>query len=125
MCKSCGDGVPLRSFCAAVYHNSEACLGEAQVFDVTFADSATFPWVWPACFKKGVAAVHRGRCSSQRVSVRPVPRSRARSAQGSEQFDGLGHLLWLHSLMLLRLATPSTALAWLVALELVRHICWM
>ena len=61
-CKACkkSDGDRLAcSFCTAVYHNSEACLGEARVANEALAKSASFPWACPACFKKGVAAVQR------------------------------------------------------------------
>ena len=59
VCKAGGDGLLACSFCTAVYHNSEECLGEAQVANEALAKSASFPWACPACFKKGVAAVQR------------------------------------------------------------------
>ena len=37
-----------------MYHNSEACLGEAQVANEALAKSASFPWACPACYKKAV-----------------------------------------------------------------------
>ena len=59
-CKVCKLGGELLacSFCAAVYHNSDACLGESKLSG-ELAASACFPWVCPACFKKGVALVQR------------------------------------------------------------------
>lgn len=47
------------SFCTAVYHNSDACLGEAKMALEALVKSPTFPWAFPACFKKGVAAIQR------------------------------------------------------------------
>ena len=47
------------SFCTAVYHNSIACLGEANMSLEALVESPTFPWACPACFKKGVAAIQR------------------------------------------------------------------
>ena len=57
-CKSGGDGLLACSFLTTVYHNAEACLGEAQE-DEALAKSASFPWACPACLKKGIAAVQR------------------------------------------------------------------
>ena len=59
-CKKCKLGGKLLacSFCNAVYHNSDACLGEAKLSDA-LAASACFPWACPTCFKKGVASVQR------------------------------------------------------------------
>ena len=59
-CKVCKQGGELLacSFCTAVYHNSDACLGEAKLSS-ELAASACFPWACPACFKKGIASVQR------------------------------------------------------------------
>ena len=46
------------SFCTAVYHNSDACVGELKLSD-ELAASACFPWACPSCFKKGVVSVQR------------------------------------------------------------------
>ena len=59
-CKKCKGGGELLacSFCSAVYHNTEACLGDAKVSEA-LAESPSFPWACPACFLKGVKAVQR------------------------------------------------------------------
>ena len=59
-CKVCKQGGELLacSFCTAVYHNSDVCLGESKL-SVELATSACFPWACPACFKKGIASVQR------------------------------------------------------------------
>ena len=59
-CKCCKRGGELLacSFCTAVYHNSDACLGEAKLSG-ELAASACFPWACPACFKKGITSVQR------------------------------------------------------------------
>ena len=46
------------NFCTAVYHNSDACLDDAKVAPA-LAESPSFPWACPACFKKGITAVQR------------------------------------------------------------------
>ena len=77
-CKAGGDGLLVCSFCTAVYHNSEACLGEAQVVNEALAKSASFPWACPACFKKGVAAVQRAalKPTGQRAAGAKKPRKK-------------------------------------------------
>ena len=87
VCKAGGDGLLACNFCTAVYHNSAACLGEAQVVNEALAKSASFPWACPACFKKGVAAVQRValKPTGQRAAGAKTPRSRARSSASSEQ----------------------------------------
>ena len=77
-CKAGGDGLLACSFCTAVYHNSEACLGEAQVVNEALAKSASFPWACPACFKKGVAAVQRAalKPTGQRAAGAKKPRKK-------------------------------------------------
>ena len=85
VCKAGGDGLLACSFCTAVYHNSEACLGEAQVVNEALAKSASFPWH----ASRRASPPSSGRRSSRWVSARPAPRSRARSAQRSEQFARL------------------------------------
>ena len=77
-CKAGGDGLLACSFCTAVYHNSEACLGEAQVVSEALAKSASFPWACPACFKKGVAAVQRAvlKPMGQRAAGAKKPRKK-------------------------------------------------
>ena len=59
-CKTCKHSGELLacSFCTAVFHNTDACLGEHKLSD-ELAASACFPWACPACFKKGVASVQR------------------------------------------------------------------
>ena len=59
-CKVCKKGGELLacSFCAAVYHNSSACLGESTL-SCELAASACFPWACSGCFKKGIASVQR------------------------------------------------------------------
>ena len=59
-CKKCKQGGELLacSFCTAVFHNSDACLGEDK-HSVDLAASSCFPWACPACFKKGIASVQR------------------------------------------------------------------
>ena len=77
-CKAGGDGLLACSFCTAVYHNSEACLGEANVVSESLAKSASFPWACPACFKKGVAAVQRAvlKPTGQRAAGAKKPRKK-------------------------------------------------
>ena len=76
MCKSGSDELLACSFCTTVYHNSEACLGEARVANE--AKSASFPWACPACFKKGIAAVQRGalKPTGQRAAGAKKPRKK-------------------------------------------------
>ena len=59
-CKCCKLGGELLacSFCTAVYHNTDACLGEAKLSG-ELAASACFPLACPACFKKGITSVQR------------------------------------------------------------------
>ena len=64
-CKCCkkqaqqgGEWLLACNFCTAVYHNSDACLGDSKVVPA-LAESPSFPWACPACFKKGIAAVQR------------------------------------------------------------------
>ena len=62
-CKTCKQGskegsLLACSFCAAVFHNSDECLGDAKLPEPLFS-SPTFPWACPACFKKGVTAIQR------------------------------------------------------------------
>ena len=58
-CKKQGGELLACSFCAAVYHPTAECLGEAMLAQGALAASSSFPWACPACFKKGVAAVQR------------------------------------------------------------------
>jgi hypothetical protein len=78
VCKVGGDGLLACSFCTAVCHNSEACLGEANVVSESLAKSASFPWACPACFKKGVAAVQRAalKPTGQRAAGAKKPRKK-------------------------------------------------
>ena len=46
------------SFCTAVYHNTDACLGEAKL-DEPLAKSASFPWVCPACWKRAAVSIQK------------------------------------------------------------------
>ena len=82
-CKVCKQGGELLacSFCTAVYHNSEGCLGEANVVNKALVKSASFPWACPACFKKGVAAVQRAvlKPTAQRAAGAKKPRKRAKN----------------------------------------------
>ena len=48
----------MHSFCTAVFHNSDSCLGNAKLPEPLFK-SPTFPWACPTCFKKGVTAIQR------------------------------------------------------------------
>jgi hypothetical protein len=59
-CKACKQGGMLLacSFCTAVYHNTDACLGESKL-SPELAASASFPWACPVCFKKGITSVQR------------------------------------------------------------------
>ena len=59
-CKVCKNGGELLAccFCAALYHNSKACLPHATLSSA-LAASVCFPWACPACFKKGIASVQR------------------------------------------------------------------
>ena len=77
-CKAGGDELLACSFCTAVYHNTEACLGEAMVANEALARSASFPWACPACFKKGVAAVQRAvlKPTGQRAAGTKKPRKK-------------------------------------------------
>ena len=79
-CKAGGDGLLACSFCTAIYHNSEACLGEAQVANEALAKSASFLWACPTCFKKGVTAVQRAALKStgQRAAGAKKPRKKPR-----------------------------------------------
>jgi hypothetical protein len=79
-CKKCKQGGELLacSFCTGVYHNCDACLGEAKLSD-ELAASACFPWACPACFKKGIASVQRT------VLSRPASRRRAPSGSGGSE----------------------------------------
>ena len=79
-CKKCKDGggeLLACSFCTAVYHNTDACLGEAKL-DESLAKSASFPWACSACFKKGVAAVQRAvlKPTGQRAAGAKKPRKK-------------------------------------------------
>ena len=60
-CKACKQGGELLacSFCTAVYHNTDACPGEAKVKEEPLVTSPSFLWACPGCFKKGVAAVQK------------------------------------------------------------------
>ena len=77
-CKAGGDGLLACSFCTAIYHNSEACLGEAQVANEALAKSASFLWACPTCFKKGVTAVQRAalKPTGQRAAGAKKPRKK-------------------------------------------------
>ena len=65
-CKKCKEGGELLacSFCTAVYHNTDACLGEAKL-DESLAKSASFPWACPACWKKAAVSI-------QKVALKPT-----------------------------------------------------
>jgi len=65
-CKKCKAGGELLacSFCTAVYHNTDACLGEAKL-DESLAKSASFPWACPACWKKAAVSI-------QNVALKPT-----------------------------------------------------
>ena len=80
-CKAGGDGLLACSFCTAVYHNSEACLGEAWVANETLAKSASFPWACPACFKKGVTAVQRAALKPTGQRAAGAKKSRKKRAK--------------------------------------------
>lgn len=82
VCKSGGDGLLACNFCPAVYHNSDVCLGDAQITDA-LAASSSFLWACPACFKKGVTAVQRVvlKPAGQRMAGVRKPRKRRRSGQ--------------------------------------------
>lgn len=69
------------SFCTAVYHNSEACLGEAWVANEALAKSASFPWACPACFKKGVTAVQRAALKPTGQRAAGAKKSRKKRAK--------------------------------------------
>ena len=77
-CKAGGDGLLACSFCTAVYHNTETCLGEARVANEALAKSVSFLWACPACFKKGVAAVQRAtlKPTGQRAAGAKKPRKK-------------------------------------------------
>ena len=59
-CKKCKAGGELLacSFCTAVYHNTDACLGEAKL-DESLAKSALFPWACPACWKRAAVSIQK------------------------------------------------------------------
>ena len=60
-CKKCKDGggeLLACSFCTAVYHNTDACLGEAKL-DESLAKSASFPWACPACWKRAAVSIQK------------------------------------------------------------------
>ena len=80
-CKAGGDGLLACSFCTAVYHNSEACLGEAWVANEALAKSASFPWACPACFKKGVTAVQRAALKPTGQRAAGAKKSRKKRAK--------------------------------------------
>ena len=65
-CKKCKAGGELLacSFCTAVYHNTDACLGEAKLGE-SLAKSASFPWACPACWKKAAVSI-------QKVALKPT-----------------------------------------------------
>ena len=65
-CKKCKTGGELLacSFCTAVYHNTDACLGEAKLGE-SLAKSASFPWACPACWKKAAVSI-------QKVALKPT-----------------------------------------------------
>ena len=75
------DGLLACSFCTAVYHNSEACLGEAWVANEALAKSASFPWACPACFKKGVTAVQRAALKPTGQRAAGAKKSRKKRAK--------------------------------------------
>ena len=68
MCKTGGELLAC-SFCTAVYHNTEECLGASKL-DESLAKSASFPWACSGCFKKGIAAV-------QRAALKPTAQAAA------------------------------------------------
>lgn len=76
-CKTCKQGGELLacSFCAANFHNTDACLGAAKLDDA-LASSASFLWACPACFTKGIAAVQRSalKPTGQRAAGAKRPR---------------------------------------------------
>ena len=84
-CRSCkkqaqgGERLLACNFCAAVYHNSDACLGEAKV-SPALAESPSFPWACPTCFKKGIVAVQRAvlKPTAQRAPGAKKKRKRGR-----------------------------------------------
>ena len=59
-CKKCKAGGVLLacSFCTAVYHNTDACLGEAKLNE-SLAMSASFPWACPACWKRAAVSIQK------------------------------------------------------------------
>ena len=59
VCKAGGDGLLACSFCTAVYHNSEACLGEANAVSESLAKSASFLLGVPGLLQEG-----RRRCAA-------------------------------------------------------------
>ena len=65
-CKKCKEVGELLacSFCTAVYHNTDTCLGEAKL-DESLAKSASFPWACPACWKKAAVSI-------QKVALKPT-----------------------------------------------------
>ena len=66
------------SFCTAVYHNSDACLGEAKMALEALVKSPTFPWAFPACFRRA-SQQSNALSSSRRASARQVPSASAAS----------------------------------------------
>ena len=59
VCKKAGGELLACSFCTAVFHHTEECLGTARLAQKALLKSPSFPWACPACFKKGIASVQR------------------------------------------------------------------
>ena len=81
-CKKCKQGGALLacSFCAAIFHNCNECLGDGKLVSEPLVKSSTFPWACPVCFKKGVAAVQRAvlKPTGQRAAGAKAKRKRGR-----------------------------------------------
>ena len=77
--KKCKQGGALLacSFCAAVFHNCNECIGDGTLVSEPLVKSSTFPWACPVCFKKGIAAVPSAQSSSRRASGQLAPRPSA------------------------------------------------
>ena len=75
-CKAGGGELLACSFCTAVYHNTDACLGEAKL-DESLAKSASFLWACPACWKKAAVSI-------QKVALKPT----TQPAAGTQRHQG-------------------------------------
>lgn len=71
VCEACDLGGELIacSFCNVAYHNNDACLGEDVVPEAR-AESASYEWPCPECFKAGKKTHSRKKLAPNRAANR-------------------------------------------------------